>query len=300
MNRRTLYRRSFFLFTALLLAGCRGYVLQHHSDPELPVIADAFFIGTDACIPCHGDVHRRYRSSVHARSNPATGSTGFRGCESCHGPGSIHAQTKGAPGTIIQFAALSPEAGSSVCLQCHEHDAAAQWLGSRHGMSGIGCTQCHRAHTATSAEDPALCFSCHQEKKSRFLLPSHHPVSEKKMRCSSCHDVHSAERAALKDHQINERCLACHAQYQGPFVYEHPPVVEDCTICHEPHGTVVNNLLRQSEPFLCLRCHTGHKPNPKTGQHPSMGAFMTSCAQCHAQIHGSDLPSQVKGDGLTR
>jgi len=297
-----MHRLLFFFCTAVLLAGCGRHVFEYGSVPDLPVCADAFFIGTDACIPCHTEAYRQYRASAHANITAATAPVPARGCETCHGPGSRHAQTKGAPGTIIGFAGLSAEQGSALCLQCHERDAAMAWRSSRHAVSGTGCTRCHRAHHGKTApeEDPELCFSCHQEKKSQFLLPSHHPVNEKKMRCSSCHDSHSAERAGLKEQQVNDVCLACHAQYQGPFVYEHAPVVENCAICHDPHGTIANNLLRQAEPLLCLRCHKGHRQNPKTGPHPTMGSLMTSCAQCHSQVHGSDLPSQVRGGGLTR
>jgi hypothetical protein len=57
----------------------------------------------------------------------------------------------------------------------------------------------------------------------------------------------------------------------------------------------------QNQPFLCLRCHTGHRENPKTGPHPSVPALLTSCTQCHSAVHGSDLPSQLPpGKGLTR
>ena len=148
--------------------------------------------------------------------------------------------------------------------------------------------------------DPEICFTCHSEKKAQHQLPSHHPIKEKKMKCSSCHNHHGSENNNLNQESLNDVCYECHAEYQVPFVYQHAPVVEDCTICHDPHGTISNNLLKQSEPFLCLRCHRGHSQNPKTGPHPTTAALITSCAQCHDQIHGSDLPSQVNGGGLTR
>jgi DmsE family decaheme c-type cytochrome len=96
-------------------------------------------------------------------------------------------------------------------------------------------------------------------------------------------------------------CYRCHADKQGPFAYEHPPVTENCAICHDPHGAVANNLLRQPATFLCLRCHTGHRKGPNfhdatllqdVGMDPALqAAFYTDCTQCHQQIHGSDLPS---------
>jgi hypothetical protein len=58
--------------------------------------------------------------------------------------------------------------------------------------------------------------------------------------------------------------------------------------------------LKQSEPFLCLRCHRGHRGHDIPGSTPSLSSLLTSCIQCHSQVHGSDLPSQLGGGGLTR
>jgi len=289
----------------LALIGCRKLLHDALQNPALPAIPDAFYVGTDSCIPCHVDVYRHYQKTVHARVSGAELPGVQRGCETCHGPGSRHVQTKGAAGHIISFPRLTAAQSSEICLQCHRGDPVMDWSANRHSTNGVGCNECHKSHKTTGPKmvylgDPDICFSCHEEKRTQHLLPSRHPVREKKMRCSSCHDNHGSENDNLKKIHRNDVCFDCHAEYQGPFVYEHAPVVEDCTICHDPHGTVANNLLRQSEPFLCLRCHKGHRPNPKTGGHPSMASLMTSCLQCHSQVHGSDLPSQVKGGGLTR
>lgn len=91
-------------------------------------------------------------------------------------------------------------------------------------------------------------------------------------------------------------------------------------ICHRPHGAVADNLLAQTEPFLCLQCHEGHfhagvnspegdrtirgvtYANPN-GAQSSKFAMLTKCSQCHASVHGSDNPSQSvtsQGESLTR
>jgi DmsE family decaheme c-type cytochrome len=126
--------------------------------------------------------------------------------------------------------------------------------------------------------------------------------------------------------RANDLCLKCHTRYQGPFAFEHDPVVEDCMMCHSPHGTVANNLLKQQEPFLCLQCHEGHfhaarasnswtdVPPPQGGTAASTDtiyksnygfqkSFLTKCTQCHTMVHGSDLPAQSttgQGKSLTR
>ena len=138
------------------------------------------------------------------------------------------------------------------------------------------------------------------------------------MNCGDCHNPHGE----LNTHErTNDLCLSCHTRYQGPFVFGHAPVEDDCTICHDPHGSVANNMLLQNEPFLCLQCHEGHfhmlresnysppgeaqstaadvaNPNGHEGFQMSFG---TKCTTCHKVVHGSDFPSQpLSGGGLTR
>jgi DmsE family decaheme c-type cytochrome len=149
------------------------------------------------------------------------------------------------------------------------------------------------------------------------------------MSCGDCHNPHGE----LNTHErTNDLCLDCHSRYQGPFVFGHAPVEEDCTICHDPHGSVANNLLVQNEPFLCLQCHEGHFHllrkgfDPNTGTYNTRGkpidpdlnktlvdaanphgaegfqmSFGTKCTTCHQVVHGSDYPSQpLSAGGLTR
>jgi len=81
-------------------------------------------------------------------------------------------------------------------------------------------------------------------------------------------------------------------------------VTENCLYCHEPHGTVANNLLRQPPVFLCLRCHTGHRRRHGfTNIDTSVDlqeAFYSDCTTCHTQIHGSDLPAPVRKQDFMR
>jgi DmsE family decaheme c-type cytochrome len=152
-----------------------------------------------------------------------------------------------------------------------------------------------------SVDEQTTCFKCHADVYAKTSMPSHHPIKEGKISCSDCHDPHGQTEDNLKEPTVNMVCYRCHAEKQGPFAYEHPPVTEDCTICHNPHGSVTNNLLHQPTTFLCLRCHTGHRRGPDfhdatllgdVGTDPALQrAFYSDCTQCHAQIHGSDVPS---------
>ena len=90
-----------------------------------------------------------------------------------------------------------------------------------------------------------VCFQCHKDRRAQFERPSHHPLREGDMTCSSCHNPHgSATDSLLRGASINETCYKCHADKRGPFLWEHEPVRESCLNCHEPHGTVNEFLLK--------------------------------------------------------
>ena len=102
---------------------------------------------------------------------------------------------------------------------------------------------------------------------------------------------------------VNQTCFTCHAEKRGPFLWEHAPAAEDCTLCHTPHGSVYGTLLKRNPPLLCQQCHTvsGHPAVARTGAAlpgGSAGAsgflLAGSCTNCHSQVHGSNHPSGVK------
>jgi DmsE family decaheme c-type cytochrome len=104
----------------------------------------------------------------------------------------------------------------------------------------------------------------------------------------------------LNAESVNETCFPCHAEKEGPFTFDHPPASENCTICHNPHGSVQNYLLVQSLPFLCLKCHAGPHSRPVSvpgvpapgipalASPATLSQYYTQCTDCHSQPHGSD------------
>ncbi len=269
------------------------------------------------CADCHDEVVAAMAGNVHMRvqSFEVMGKT--TGCEGCHGDGTRHME-EGDPALIRTFAEPGPE-DARTCLSCHRDKGLPEWDASTHAAEGLDCFTCHSVHYPTDPLD--RCADCHGEVAAQMQLPSHHPVREGKMTCASCHDVHLATEAQLRTHQrVNDLCFVCHQAQEGPFVFEHDPVEEDCRICHDPHGTVANNLLVANEPMLCLQCHEFHfhaglvspdgpvdvggteYENP-IGRYSMNRAFTTKCTTCHPKVHGSDLPSQTTpgmGRGLTR
>ncbi len=318
-----------------LLIGC-GQALQKRADLIKAPKADpcATYVGSDTCYGCH-DKMQNERHNVHMRIASFEVPGGYQtGCEACHGPGSVHAEA-GDTSKILRFGkeGMEPEEVSGVCTTCHNSDVHMNWAGSAHAENEVSCVECHKVHEnkhkdLLAKNEKELCATCHQDVSAQMLYPSHHPVKEGKMGCTDCHNPHGADNfgpGMLKTtERANDLCLKCHTRYQGPFAFEHDPVVEDCMMCHDPHGTVANNLLKQQEPFLCLQCHEGHfhgtrasnsntsVPAPVGGTTASttdtiyaanygfQKSFLTKCTQCHTQVHGSDLPSQsVAGSGLS-
>lgn len=272
----------------------------------------------ELCASCHEELVAEFPMNVHGRLKAFEVRDGVVGCTACHGDGEEHAETGDV--TKIRRFGQGGEEETQVCLQCHASMGMASWAASVHSGE-LTCTQCHTVHKKT---DPSqTCNSCHAEVMALFFAPSHHPLKEKVVTCTSCHNVHSAQPGALAvGERVNDLCVSCHSEKEGPFIFQHDPVEEDCLLCHEPHGSVADNLLVANEPFLCLQCHEFHfhaglearseaptfivggHPYPNVlGAHGYQRSFATKCTQCHTQVHGSDLPSQgitSQGRSLTR
>ena len=92
----------------------------------------------------------------------------------------------------------------------------------------------------------------------------------------------------------NETCFTCHAEKRGPFLFEHPPVRENCMTCHDPHGSTNRSLLTTSAPRLCQECHS-EATHPSMPHDPlALYAFNRGCTNCHSQVHGSNSPSGAR------
>ncbi len=302
-----------------LLSGCETLVdsppLLKQSEYE-KMIAGSFeadYIGTKACAEkCHKRYMYDLERSVHGEQVDIRGLPRVN-CESCHGAGSLISDSpdkekvKAEHETLIDIPSLPPQAKSLICLKCHTANSTFflhNWNSSIHASSDITCLDCHKLHKGPQQKVSyeklsELCFQCHRSVEAEFRLNSRHPVPEKKMFCSDCHNPMSGEsRKLLKETSIKEVCTRCHGEKKGPFVYEHADLTEDCRNCHRPHGSINNNLLKVNEPFLCLQCHNGHRDKSRDAlASPSMKqSFYTRCTDCHSMIHGTDMPSK-KGKG---
>jgi DmsE family decaheme c-type cytochrome len=296
-----------------------------------PVLASQYTEkGADTCLKCHDEESEFPVFSIFKtkHAQPADKRTPFAGlqCEACHGPGAEHAKKvpegqKQAP--IIKFGANSAvpaEKQNKYCLACHQGNARIVWKDSIHERNDLVCASCHKIHAPRDAvlaktTQADVCYSCHQKARADFYKASAHPVADfyksaanpvrgGLISCSECHSPHGTNsNTLLVKPTVNQTCYTCHAEKRGPFLWEHAPVAEDCTLCHHPHGSVNQARLKKNPPMLCQQCHSvaGHPsvaytPAGLPGGGAGGQAFLLagSCLNCHSQIHGSNHPSGAK------
>lgn len=266
------------------------------------------YVGVEICKGCHEDRYTTYAISIHANKGIPGTPANQEGCESCHGPGAAHVEKSGEKGVgIFIFGKRIEEARlkSAKCLACHEEfRELAFWDLGKHKAAGVSCDNCHTIHSGTrknlKAPQPDLCNICHRPIRAQENKQSHHPIREGKIKCTDCHDQHGGlGPKMIKANEVNELCYKCHAEKRGPFMWEHPPVEENCLNCHTPHGSNISKLLVSRPPLLCQSCHdsTRHPGTIYTrfetfqGPSPSNKMFARACLNCHSNIHGSNAPT---------
>ena len=269
------------------------------------------YVGSETCKACHEEIFNNLQKTPHsAIETGARRGWDQKSCESCHGPGSKHAESASAD-DIKNPAKLAPGQVDRTCLQCHlNQNTPVGRLASGHAKDQVACTSCHSVHGAGGAklvihnktEINQKCSTCHLTQWASFNRPYKHRLPEGAMSCVDCNNPH----ASFRDDTVrtafgNEPgCLQCHSDKRGPFVYEHPVLrLEGCTACHDPHGSANPRMLTRHEVRLvCLECHA-NLPIP-VAQPPSLGGVppalhdlrsprFQNCTICHTKVHGSNV-----------
>lgn len=268
--------------------------------------------GADNCLMCHRsdkwNVMPIFKTKHGSLSDPGAPSSNMQ-CESCHGPSAAHAKAKNKAEQLpmVSFGKGARETAAEqneACQSCHTGHNTLGWMGSAHESSDVACVSCHSIHVEN---DPVLdpitqqetCFNCHQGVRSDTFKASGHGLRFGSLSCSDCHNVHDGNNDfLLAEDNINDTCYSCHAEKRGPFLWEHAPITDDCSLCHRPHGSNHPALLTKRPPLLCQQCHSaaGHPATAYTSEDIGTAAadrFMLSrsCMNCHSQVHGSNHPS---------
>ncbi|MFQ6082649.1 MAG: DmsE family decaheme c-type cytochrome [Candidatus Aminicenantia bacterium] len=250
----------------------------------------AEYVGSETCMECHEDQYKNYKASVHFQTEKDIYKV--RGCEACHGSGSIHVE-EGSVETIFNYKEnVSHAEKTEKCLTCHSSNKDNfLFMGSDHMKGSITCSDCHKPHAAAGKDmlltkkGYKLCLKCHTEIAPKLLLNERHRITEGMVSCTDCHKNHEASVRSRLGGFKQENCFKCHTDKQGPFIYEHGAIkVEGCTACHDPHGSVNRHMLtQQSTANLCFSCHISvpiwhNRFTPES-----------NCTNCHSTIHGSQV-----------
>jgi len=215
---------------AALVLGCSGIavvVLNSCSTTPIslasaPDIPGATFVGDKTCAECHTNICHIFPASPHARIRLEDSHTaGQTGCESCHGPASLHVSTGGGRGKFI----VNPGKNPSACFECHRSTQAEFQLPQHHPLpeNKMNCAQCHDPHGGdiykpasglAMARVNETCSQCHREQTRPFIFE--HPALREG--CTVCHTPHGSINAKLLTQRDLNLCLRCHAQVQGPFL----------------------------------------------------------------------------------
>ena len=180
------------------------------------------------------------------------------GCETCHGPGSIHDKAKeiDMPATIVSPNKLTAERSSMICGQCHSRPQGNlkndQPVNTANKMMLPGTARNTYLKEYTTREDAGkndywadeLHSKSHHQQYTDFIKSSKYRNGNQLVACSDCHDTHGNGKFAHQmkaDSTKPESCTSCHKH--GTDLTKHLAEKTKCTVdaskitCSDCHNT---------------------------------------------------------------
>jgi Cytochrome c554 and c-prime len=188
------------------------------------------------CLECHTTAIRALSSDLFTNSyEKDTLVTGIS-CETCHGSGRDHiakqrsAAAKGSQpddGLVLNPNHFSRDRQVDACALCHSGIERQEIAPAFSFVPGEQLSKYFRPLAPADFERPDV-----HGNQVGLLRRSRCFLESPKMSCSTCHDVHAAERPAAA---YSDRCLTCH-QWQSCGVAKKsgPRISQNCIDCHMP------------------------------------------------------------------
>jgi len=112
-----------------------------------------------------------------------------------------------------------------------------------------------------------------------------HPSAGTEGGCALCHGPPKDLIIPGKD-----MCVRCHAHVREKKPFIHGPAVLDCIVCHEPHESKTQSLLKIIGNELCFECHYRQNRDDayKTEEHRDTEDREFVCLACHDPHGGKD------------
>jgi len=252
------------VLAGVVMAALAGSCAMFEYEPMVvapPGVPGATYVGSEMCAACHERQHKYFQLADHAGvtleiSEEDAEAGQAEGCETCHGPGSLHAEEYGEKSLIVRS---DPQR----CFSCHLNIKGQFMLQHHHPVpEGImTCSDCHSMHgrdvRATGRQlllgSDEKCFNCHKEQKGPWVFV-HDAMRDG---CSSCHNAHGSINDKLLVAGQSTTCIRCH--WQPDFNSSTATVGstphgffaaigngEECIDCHTaPHGSNISRSLRR-------------------------------------------------------
>ncbi len=300
---------------------------QDPQDGTAPFERKGKFVDDAAtCADCHEDEAEAIGKGVHAR---VPGSKLLHACETCHGPGALHADENEAA-QITMPARLPVAAQRRLCAQCHA-DQLAEHGGPLAELltAGKRCTDCHKVHQARAdipgAGDRRVFRQRSQMRTNRDAPAKAGPPHAVGLtRCATCHADKSYSlrtgthpelfvRKSLPNHKTwhaSEACEACHGPGSAHVasnglarLITRPDLAADgiatCRQCHPTVDPVRFHWTRGTAPLIgaprggaltCTTCHRVHEDGDPTLAETSLAAV----ASPHRRARPASRPAAAR------
>lgn len=241
-------------------------------------------------------------------------------CLACHQP------------HVSSFSDLLRYEEREMCFQCHDREPFQRAYVHQPVKEGR-CSTCHWAHSSSNSSllkkpSAKLCIQCHSLTKG--LIAVHKGYSIDQVDCVLCHNPHSSSQKNLVFSFLHEpfkknECDSCHTKSDGPIgpasgsskacfkchrdaekrfkAKKNSHIVpgpQECTFCHNPHGSARKDLVKKADLPLCTACHEDMGKRLRVvekglNRHPEVRSGR--CSGCH-DAHATDEAKFLKHSPL--